>query len=147
MGKIFPPVQLIQTKMHPRTLLSLGLACALTSSSFAAPEETLSPLKDGKPPQNFEELWAGYDPRKEPLDVEVLKEWEEDGVVLRVFDDRLAITLWLVLGMAGVDGGLPAFAVRCRLLSRQHIARMGATHRVGPSPDLCFREHARALAS
>ena len=30
--------------------------------------ETLPPLKDGKVPQNLDELWAGFDPRKEPLD-------------------------------------------------------------------------------
>ena len=45
--------------------------------------ESLPPLIDGKAPQTFEALWAGYDPRKEPLETEVLKEWEEDGVVLR----------------------------------------------------------------
>ncbi len=38
----------------------------------------------GSPPQSVAELWAGYDPRKEPLEVEVLKEWEEDGVVCRI---------------------------------------------------------------
>ena len=47
-------------------------------------QETLPALKDGVVPKTYEELWAGYDPRKEPLDVEVLKEWEEDGVVLKV---------------------------------------------------------------
>ena len=27
-----------------------------------------------------EEIWEGYDPRAEPLDEEILKTWEEDGV-------------------------------------------------------------------
>ena len=49
-----------------------------------AEQDSLPPLREGKAPQTFEELWAGYDPRKEPLETEVLKEWEEDGVVLRV---------------------------------------------------------------
>lgn len=35
-------------------------------------------------PQNVEELWADFDPRKEPLAAEVLKEWELDGVVCRL---------------------------------------------------------------
>ncbi|MEN9468488.1 MAG: hypothetical protein RL630_221 [Verrucomicrobiota bacterium] len=35
-------------------------------------------------PQSREELWRGIDMRAEPLDVEVLKEWEEDGVILKV---------------------------------------------------------------
>ncbi len=37
--------------------------------------ETLPPLKDGKVPQNLDELWAGFDPRKEPLEAEVTKVW------------------------------------------------------------------------
>ena len=41
----------------------------------------MPPLK--KVPQNVTELWAGYDPRKEPLRTEVVREWEEDGVVVR----------------------------------------------------------------
>lgn len=35
-------------------------------------------------PQSVAELWADYDPRKEALESEVLKEWEQDGVVCRV---------------------------------------------------------------
>jgi len=54
-------------------------------------EESLPVLKDGKPPQNFEELWAGYDPRKEPLEVEVLKTWEEDGVVMKILRYRIGV--------------------------------------------------------
>ncbi|MFT5131113.1 MAG: arylsulfatase A-like enzyme, partial [Rhodothermales bacterium] len=40
-------------------------------------------------PQTFDELWEGYDPRAEPLDVEVLKEWEEDGVQMQVLRYRV----------------------------------------------------------
>ena len=43
--------------------------------------DSLPPLK--KVPQNVAELWAGYDPQKEPLQTEVVREWEEDGVVIR----------------------------------------------------------------
>ena len=43
--------------------------------------DSLPPLK--KVPQNVAELWAGYDPQKEPLQTEVVREWEEDGVVVR----------------------------------------------------------------
>ena len=35
-------------------------------------------------PQTLAELWTGFDPRKDPLEFEVLKEWEQDGVVCRV---------------------------------------------------------------
>jgi len=34
-------------------------------------DEALPPLEDGKAPQTFGELWAGFNPRKEPLDLEV----------------------------------------------------------------------------
>lgn len=53
--------------------------------------DTLSPLTNDIPPATVEALWAGYDPRAEPLDVEVLKEWEEDGVVLRVLRYRVGV--------------------------------------------------------
>ena len=36
-------------------------------------EETLPLLKDGKVPQNLAELWAGYEPKKEPLEIEIKK--------------------------------------------------------------------------
>lgn len=54
-------------------------------------QETLPPLTGQSAPQTFEELWAGFDPRAEPLEVETLKEWEEDGVVLRVVRFRIGI--------------------------------------------------------
>ncbi|MBT3274678.1 MAG: hypothetical protein HN368_16085 [Spirochaetales bacterium] len=54
-------------------------------------QETLPPLKDGWGPQSVEALWAGFAPRGEPLDVEVLEAWEEDGVVLKVLRYRLVI--------------------------------------------------------
>ena len=34
-------------------------------------------------PQSVAELWADFDPRKEPLKVEVIREWKEDGGVFR----------------------------------------------------------------
>lgn len=45
--------------------------------------DSLPALRDGKAPQNVAELWAGYDPRKEPLETEIVREWEEDGLVVR----------------------------------------------------------------
>ena len=41
--------------------------------------------------QNFKDLWSGFDPRSEPLDVEILKEWEEDNVVMQVLRYRVGI--------------------------------------------------------
>ncbi len=31
-------------------------------------------------PGSVEELWGDFDPRKEPLATEVIREWKEDGV-------------------------------------------------------------------
>ncbi len=59
---------------------------------------------DGKVPQTFEALWAGYDPCKEPLETEVLKEWEEDGVVLRVIRYQIGVFKGQKTMMAGVYG-------------------------------------------
>ena len=49
---------------------------------FAVAADSL-PLLKGKVPQTVAELWAGYDPRKEPLKSEVVREWEEAGNVIR----------------------------------------------------------------
>jgi len=67
-------------------LLCLTALLALLTHLSA---ETLPALKDGKVPQNLDELWAGFDPRKEPLEVEVTKEWEQDGIVCRVIRYRI----------------------------------------------------------
>lgn len=46
--------------------------------------ETLPPLLDGKAPTTLDQLWDGFDPRREPLNVEVCKEWDVDGIICRV---------------------------------------------------------------
>ena len=35
-------------------------------------------------PRTLNQLWSHFDPRKDPLEIEVLKEWEEDGIVCRI---------------------------------------------------------------
>ena len=67
-------------------------------------EESLPPLRGGKAPQTFEQLWAGYDPQKEPLETDLLKQWEEDGVVLRVVRYRIGIFKGQSAMMAAVYG-------------------------------------------
>ena len=58
-------------------------AAGLLQSSVYAHAESLQPLKNGEAPQTVDEAWAGYDPTVEPIEAEVIKEWKEDGVVLR----------------------------------------------------------------
>ena len=58
-------------------IISLWFAAAV----FAT--ETFPPYKADEVPQNVAELWKDYDARQEPLDIKVVKEWKEDGVVTR----------------------------------------------------------------
>ena len=80
-----------------RSLLSLFFcAAALTPAG-----ETLNAEKV---PTSYDELWADIDPQAEPLDVEVLQEWEEDGVVLKVLRYRIGVFKGQTSVMAGVYG-------------------------------------------
>lgn len=67
------------------------LLLLLPSVLLAQLPDTLPPLINGMVPQTFDQLWAGFDPRLEPLDVEVLDEWEKDGVVLKVLRYRVGV--------------------------------------------------------
>ena len=84
--------QMLHTVFPMKRILYLFFAVScMTLNVFAAPAETLPPLQNGVTPQTHAELWADFDPRAEPLDVEVLHEWEEDGVVLQVLRYRVGI--------------------------------------------------------
>ena len=95
------------TNENGKKLLTLfilaGLAGFAGNAIFGA-EESLPALENGKAPQTIEEMWAGYDPRKEPLETEVLKQWEQDGVVLRVVRYRIGIFKGQKSMMAAVYG-------------------------------------------
>ncbi len=57
--------------------------CILTAVPvFGA--DTLPPLTDGKVPRSLEELWAGYDPAREPLEVEVVRQWQRGDATVRM---------------------------------------------------------------
>lgn len=73
-------------------------------SAFLLHAETLPPLQDDQPPRTYEALWSGFDPRAEPLDVEILHEWEEDEVVLRVIRYRIGVFKGKKAMMAAVYG-------------------------------------------
>ena len=51
----------------------------------------LSALHAADVPKSVTELWSDYDPRKEPLNVEVLKAWESDGVVCRLIRYQVGV--------------------------------------------------------
>ena len=67
----------------PQKLFSLLTIVLLLRVTPAEAADSLSLLKDNQPPQNVIELWAGYDPRAEPLEVKVVREWIEDGLRIR----------------------------------------------------------------
>ena len=66
------------------------LLCLVTQTS-SADDDTLPPLKEGRVPQTIDEIWTGFDPRREPLDTEILKVWEDGNVVCRIVRYRIGI--------------------------------------------------------
>jgi predicted esterase len=58
-------------------LISRAFTTAVSSA------ETFPPYKAIQVPQSVSELWKDYDARSEPLDIKVVQEWNEDGVVTR----------------------------------------------------------------
>ena len=86
------------------TLFILASLVGFGANRILGAEESLPPLTGGKAPQTFEELWTGYDPQKEPLETEVLKHWEEDGVVLQIVRYHIGIFKGQKAMMAAVYG-------------------------------------------
>ena len=90
--------------MRKLCLACLLIAAAASSTQSLTAAESFAPLKEGMPPQSVDALWADYDPRAEPLDVEILKEWKEDGVVFQVLRYRVGIFKGQKSMMAAVYG-------------------------------------------
>ena len=58
-------------------------ACALVTVGTALKaEDTFEPYASDVP-ESAVALWEDYDPRHEPLDIEVVQEWENEGVITR----------------------------------------------------------------
>ncbi len=66
--------------------------------------DTLPALKLGAAPQNLAEMWSGFDPGAEPLEVETIKQWEEDGVVLRIVRFRIGMLKGKKATLAAIYG-------------------------------------------
>lgn len=86
----------------PRCLL-ITLAFQLFNF-FIEAQETLPPATEQSIPKTLQELWTGFDPRAEPLEVELLHQWEQDGVVLKVIRYRIGIFKNQKAMMAAVVG-------------------------------------------
>ncbi|MDO6605649.1 dienelactone hydrolase family protein [Arenibacter palladensis] len=80
------------------------VSCPIGLRAQDALNETFLPLKGEEPPQTLEELWKDFDPRKEPLDTEVLYTWEEDGVEMQVLRYRIGVFKGEKAMMAAIYG-------------------------------------------
>ena len=68
----------------PAYLIFFHPLFAFEQTQTRTKQDTLPPFFDAQALDTFDEMWSGFDPRAEPLEVEVLHQWEQDGVVLRV---------------------------------------------------------------
>lgn len=105
-----PSAEPSNNQPHHRFTLVAILSLMVLPSAWATggtetlQKESLPPLANGVAPENFDELWAGYDPREEPIEVELLKEWEDDGVVMRVLRYRMGVFKGRKAMMAAIYG-------------------------------------------
>ena len=86
--------------VRPRFFILIVLACTPLSAA---------------PPQTVAELWSDFDPRQDPLDVQVVREWKEDGGIYRYLRYRIGTfrgkQAWMAAFYgfpAGAKGKLPA---------------------------------------
>jgi len=63
-----------------RQFLQRGSLLAATPTLWP---HDLSAVEESSLPQSVAELWADFDPRRDPLEVEVIREWKEAGGVFR----------------------------------------------------------------
>lgn len=63
------------------------LLCVLMLLTFGLPNNSVTPSRSVSAaddvPQSVEQLWADFDPRKDALETEVIREFKEDGGVFR----------------------------------------------------------------
>ena len=61
--------------------------CFITAADCSAQQnssqDSIKPLTENRSPETVDEVWGDYDPTVEPLEVEVNKQWVEDGTELR----------------------------------------------------------------
>ncbi|MCA9107484.1 MAG: hypothetical protein KDA83_18860 [Planctomycetales bacterium] len=90
--------------MSRRTLVTAFVLWAVAHVAMA--QDSAPVPSDGAEtiPADFTSLWGDFDPRAEPLETEVLREWEEDGVTLRVVRFRIGAFKGTVARLAGIYG-------------------------------------------
>lgn len=88
---------------HRLKILCHLLLFGFLSTALLA-DESLPALTDGQAPQNFEQMWAGFDPQAEPLEIELLHQWKEDNVTLRIVRFRIGVFKGKKAALAAVYG-------------------------------------------
>mgnify|MGYP001166747245 CR=1 FL=1 len=94
---------MIGVKLPPIPLILFASILSISYGDLKLPD-TLPALKGSVAPTSLEDMWIGFDPKAEPLDVEILKEWEEDGVKLKVLRYRIGVFKGQKAMMAAVYG-------------------------------------------
>jgi dienelactone hydrolase len=77
------PHAAVEPIMKNSMLSVIVLAGLMGASRLRGEGDSLPPLVDGKIPTNVDELWGNYDPSKEPLDVQVVRDWQQGDITIR----------------------------------------------------------------
>ena len=89
----------IYEKLYVLSLLIL----IFSEKTYGSEKESFRPyLNVEQVPENVEELWRDYDPRKEDLKVKLIREWKQDGLVCRYLTFKVG-------RFKGVDSRIAAY--------------------------------------
>ena len=81
---VMNPPHPFKLELTRRWFISISFMILLIRVLPGIGQESLPVLKDDQALQTLEELWKGFDPCRDSLNTEILKEWEEEGVILQV---------------------------------------------------------------
>jgi hypothetical protein len=110
-----------------------ALAVFLSMSLNAFAEETFTPYQADEVPQNATDLWKDYNPHSEDLDVKVIKEWKEGGVVTRYITFKIGT-------FKGADSRIAANPSLC-MVSRRRPASGEVTRDLFCQTGVCYSRY------
>lgn len=85
-------------------LILLAMLHPLIGEEQQPLEESLPQFTEKDNPTTLNKIWTGWNPLYEPLEVEILHEWEEDDIVLKVIRYRVGVFKGQKAMMAGIYG-------------------------------------------